>query len=151
MTSLTIAEMTGKNIGDLLNTKDIAWGWFSAGFKPTPDSKASINCSSAMHDNGYGVKTHDYYANVEPLQYYKSTANPHHLPPTSVTMIGKTDQANHQYDLSDFWAAAEVGNLPAASFLKAPLYQQGHAGYSGPLLEQSFLVDTINKIQKLPE
>jgi phospholipase C len=66
-------------------------------------------------------------------------------------MIGKTDQANHQYDLSDFWAAAEVGNLPAASFLKAPSYQQGHAGYSGPLLEQSFLVDTINKIQKLPE
>jgi phospholipase C len=103
-----------------------------------------------MHDNGYGVKTHDYYANVEPFQYYKSTANPHHLPPTSVTMIGKTDQANHQYDLSDFWAA-EVGNLPAASFLKAPSYQQGHAGYSGPLLEQSFLVDTINKIQKLPE
>jgi hypothetical protein len=30
----------------------------SAGFKPTPDSKTVINCSSAMHDNGYGVKTH---------------------------------------------------------------------------------------------
>ena len=145
-------EMTGKNIGDLLNTKNITWGWFSAGFKPTaPDGKASINCSSAMHDNGYGVKTHDYYASVEPFQYYKSTANPHHIPPTSVTMIGYTDQANHQYDLSDFWAAAEAGNLPAVSFLKAPSYQQGHAGYSGPLLEQSFLVDTINRIQKIPE
>ena len=104
-----------------------------------------------MHDNGYGIKTHDYYANVEPFQYYKSTANQHHLPPTSATMIGHTDQANHQYDLSDFWAAAEAGNLPAVSFLKAPSYQQGHAGYSGPLLEQTFLVDTINRIQKLPE
>jgi phospholipase C len=82
-------EMTGKNIGDLLNAKNITWGWFSAGFKPTPDSKSVVikNCSSIMHDNGYGVKTHDYYANVEPFQYYKSTANPHHLPPTSVTMI----------------------------------------------------------------
>jgi phospholipase C len=148
-------EMTGKNIGDLLNTKNITWGWFSAGFKPTPtptqDTKSSINCSSAMHDNGYGVKTHDYYANIEPFQFYKSTANPHHLPPTSVGTIGHTDQANHQYDLSDFWAAAEAGNLPAVSFLKAPSYQQGHAGYSGPLLEQNFLVDTINRIQKLPE
>ena len=150
-------EMTGKNIGDLLNMKNITWGWFSAGFKPTPaptltqDNKSSINCSSAMHDNGYGVKTHDYYANLEPFQYYKSTANPHHLPSTSVTMIGHTDQANHQYDLSDFWAAAEAGNLPAVSFLKAPSYQQGHAGYSGPLLEQNFLVNTINRIQQLPE
>jgi phospholipase C len=66
-------------------------------------------------------------------------------------MIGRTDQAKHQYDLSDFWAAAEAGNLPAVSFLKAPSYQQGHAGFSGPLLEQTFIVDTINRIQKLPE
>jgi phospholipase C len=145
-----VAEMTGRNIGDLLNAKDITWGWFSAGFKPTPDSKAA-NCSSSMHDNGAGVITHDYYAVVEPFQYYKSTANPHHLPPTSVAMIGHTDQANHQYDLSDFWNAAESGNLPAVSFLKAPSYQQGHAGYSSPLLEQNFLVDTINRIQKLPQ
>jgi phospholipase C len=144
-------EMTGKNIGDLLNTKNITWGWFSAGFKPTQNIKSLINCSSVIHDNGYGVKTHDYYANLEPFQYYKSTANPHHLPPTSVTMIGRTDQAKHQYDLSDFWAAAEAGNLPAVSFLKAPSYQQGHAGFSGPLLEQTFIVDTINRIQKLPE
>jgi phospholipase C len=144
-------EMTGKNIGDLLIAKNITWGWFSAGFKPTQDTKSLINCSSVMHDNGYGIKTHDYYANIEPFQFYKSTANPHHLPPTSVTMIGHTDQANHQYDLSDFWAAAEASNLPAVSFLKAPSYQQGHAGYSGPLLEQTFLVDTINRIQKLPE
>jgi phospholipase C len=53
--------------------------------------------------------------------------------------------------LSDFWNAAEAGNLPAVSFLKAPSYQQGHAGYSGPLLEQNFLVNTVNRIQKLPE
>ena len=146
-----VIEMTGKNIGDLLNEKNITWGWFSAGFKPATSSKTALNCSSIMHDNGYGVKTHDYYANVEPFQYYKSTANPHHLPPSSLDMIGHTDQANHQYDLSDFWNAAQAGNLPAVSFLKAPSYQQGHAGYSRPLLEQNFLVDTINRIQKLPE
>ena len=45
-------------------------------------------------------------------------------------MIGKTDQANHQYDLTDFWAAVDAGSMPAVSFLKAPAYQDGHAGYS---------------------
>jgi phospholipase C len=81
--------------------------------------------------------------------YYNSTANPSHLPPSSVEMIGKTDQANHQYDLSDFWNAVQVGNLPEVSFLKAPKYQDGHASYSNPIDEQTFLVNTINNIQKL--
>jgi phospholipase C len=83
--------------------------------------------------------------------YYNSTANPSHLPPSSVEMIGKTDQANHQYDLSDFWNAVQVGNLPEVSFLKAPKYQDGHASYSNPIDEQIFLVNTINNIQKLPQ
>jgi len=65
-------------------------------------------------------------------------------------MIGKTDQANHQYDLSNFWEAATNGEMPAVNFLKAAAYQDGHAGYSDPLDEQHFLVDTINRLQKLP-
>jgi phospholipase C len=63
-------------------------------------------------------------------------------------MIGKTDQANHQYDLTSFWVAVNSGNLPAVSFLKAPRYQDGHPGYSDPLDEQEFLVNTINQLEK---
>ena len=44
--------------------------------------------------------------------------------------------------------ALSEGNMPAVSFLKAPAYQDGHAGYSDPLDEQSFLVDMINQIEK---
>jgi phospholipase C len=40
--------------------------------------------------------------------------------------------------------------MPSVSFLKAPAYQDGHAGYSDPLDEQTFLVDTINRLEKLP-
>jgi phospholipase C len=148
-------EMTGKNVGNLLNDKGVTWGWFSAGFKPTPNNSTVDNCSGITHtaffNETYGVTTHDYYASVEPFRFYESTANPNHLRPSSVEMIGHTDQANHQYDLSDFWDAAESGNLPAVSFLKAPSYQDAHSGFSGPLLEQTFLVNTINQIQKLPE
>ncbi len=38
--------------------------------------------------------------------------------------------------------------MPAVSFLKAPAYQDGHAGYSDPLDEQTFLVNTINQLEK---
>ena len=40
--------------------------------------------------------------------------------------------------------ALAAGNLPAVSYLKAPAYQDGHAGNSDPLDEQTFLVNTIN-------
>src|SRR5262249_46362958 len=89
-----------------------------------------------------------YIPHHEPFQYFPSTANIHHLPPSSVANIGKTDQAKHQYDTSDFFAALSAGNLPAVSYLKAAAYQDGHAGYSDPLDEQTFLVNTINPIEK---
>ena len=82
----------------------------------------------------------DYVPHHNPFQYFASTANPQHLPPTSVAMVGKTDQAKHLYDLTWFWEAARAGNLPAVSFLKAPAYQNGHPGNSNPLDEQEFLV-----------
>ena len=28
-------QMTGKNVGELLNAKGITWGWFQGGFKPS--------------------------------------------------------------------------------------------------------------------
>ena len=143
------AELSGKNIGDLLNQKNTTWGWFEGGFKPTDTTSGKAVCG-ANHQNSGGAKVTDYIPHHQPFQYYQSTANPHHLPPTSTAMIGKTDQANHQYDLTDFWDAANAGNLPAVSFLKAGAYQDGHAGYSGPLDEQTFLVNTINQLEKLP-
>jgi phospholipase C len=143
-------SMTGKNIGDFMNEKGITWGWFQGGFKSSGTSNNKAVCG-ASHENIAGKNITDYVVHHEPFQYYNSTANPHHLPPTSVLMVGKTDHANHQYDLSDFWNTIAAGNLPAVSFLKASMYQTGHPGYSDPIDEQAFLVDTINHLQRLPE
>src|SRR5579885_813730 len=142
----TTIALSGPNVGDLLNARDITWGWFEGGFAPTSAAGAPVVCGSS-HQNIGGVSVTDYIPHHEPFQYYQSTANPNHLPPSSIQMIGRTDQANHQYDLSDFWTAFNHGYLPAVSFLKAAAYQDGHAGYSDPLDEQHFLVDTINKLQ----
>jgi phospholipase C len=145
-----LASMQGQNIGDLLNQRNVTWGWFQGGFKPTATANGLAVCG-ATHANVGGQAAADYSPHHEPFQYYKSTANPKHLPPTSVQAIGQTDQANHQYDTSDFDAALKAGSTPAVSFLKAPAYQDGHAGYSDPLDEQQFIVNEVNKIQQSPE
>jgi phospholipase C len=142
-------SLSGRNVGNLLNAKGVTWGWFEGGFEPTSRARGKPVCASS-HKNRGGKMVPDYVAHHEPFQYYRSTANPKHLPPGSTAMIGETDRANHQYGLSDFWRAADSGHLPAVSFLKAPAYQDGHAGYSDPVYEQHFLVKTINRLQKLP-
>ncbi len=152
-----------RNVGDLLNAKGITWGYFEGGFKPTgrrPDGSAQCdathNVGAALGGTGktgalgFAAKP-DYIPHHEPFQYYTSTANPHHLPPSGIDKIGRTDQANHQYDVTDFWAAADAGQLPSVSFLKPPAYQDAHAGYSDPVDEQQFLVETVNHLQKLPQ
>ena len=145
-------SVTGTNVGDLLNAKGITWGWFQGGFAPTvPWNGTTPAKCGAKTANLSGALQSDYSPHHQPFQYYASTANPHHLPPTSVSMIGRTDQANHQYDLTDFWNAVSSGNLPAVSFLKAKKSQDGHSGYSSPLDEQIFIVSTINALQTLPE
>ncbi|HEX9318238.1 MAG TPA: alkaline phosphatase family protein [Nitrososphaeraceae archaeon] len=149
--SFPLASMNGINIGDLLNIKNVTWGWFQGGFKPTNMSAGGNPICGSAHVNSQGTQLFDYLPHHQPFQYYRTTANPDHLPPTSVKIIGHTDQANHQYDISDFWDVASSGNLPSVSFLKAPAFQDGHAGYSNPLEEQTFIVDTLNRIQNLSQ
>jgi phospholipase C len=146
----TTAALSGKNVGNLLNEHHITWGWFEGGFTPTETKEGKAVCGSS-HVNVAGATVTDYIQHHEPFQYYASTANPHHLPPTSEAAVGETDQANHQYDLSYFYETLKHGNMPAVSFLKAAAYEDGHAGYSDPLDEQRFLTNTINQIESSPD
>jgi phospholipase C len=127
----------------------------------------------------YGFKD-DYIPHHEPFQYYASTANPHHLTVSvnshghdtmaGLEAIGHDTQSyvggepqfntpNHNYDMSDFdQLVAAISNhelppsaLPAVSFLKAPGFQDGHAGYSDPQDEQEFIAHTINEIMNTPD
>ncbi|SOD71691.1 phospholipase C [Jatrophihabitans sp. GAS493] len=146
----TLAAATGQNIGDLLNQRGVTWGWFQGGFAPTSPASPTQTYSvcGAKSTNIGGASVNDYSPHHNPFAYYASTSNPHHLPPSSVQNIGKTDQANHNYDISYFDKALNQGSLPAVSYLKAPEAQDGHAGYSDPIDEQHFLVSEINAIQK---
>ena len=188
--------LTGQNIGNLLNARGLSWGWFEGGFTPStpytgPGSPAgsydplnvtgraacatqhnvgaALGGTGVSGPNAWGVKA-DYIPHHEPFEYYASTANPHHLAPTSLQVVGHDtqtytngkpnfDTANHQYDMSTFdklvsgIAARQLSPnlLPAVSFLKAPGYQDGHADYSDPIDEQQFIVNEINALEKTPD
>jgi phospholipase C len=144
-----VFAMNGRNIGDLLNAKNVTWGWFQGGFRAT-DTKDGKAVCGAKSTNIAGRDVSDYSPHHEPFQYFSQSANPHHLPPSSVDMIGQTDQANHQYDLGDFFDALGKDRLPAVSFVKAKRYQDGHAGYSNPIDEQTYLVALINAVEASP-
>jgi len=144
---------TGNNIGQMLSKHDVTWGWFEAGFDLTrTNPNGTTGCQRSTLSNVTQVLSADYIPHHEPFQYYLPTANLLHTRPSSVRMIGKEgDGANHQYDADDFFAAVKAGNFPAVSFLKAPAYQDGHAGYSDPLDEQTWLVSVINFLEERQE
>jgi phospholipase C len=145
-------QMTSKNIGDLLSAKGITWGFFSGGFDLTiTNANGTTGCKRSTTSAVTGVKKVDYIPHHQPFQYYASTINPKHTRPASIAEIGNNGPANHQYDIHDFFDAVKHGNFPAVSFLKAAGFQDGHAGYSDPLDEQTFLVNTINFLQRTHE
>jgi phospholipase C len=144
-------QMTSPNIGDLLNAKGVTWGAFMGGFDLTAsNTNGTTGCARSTTSAVTGVTETDYIPHHAWFQYYASTSNPGHTRPSSVSAIGTSSDggANHQYDINDFYSAVAAGNLPAVNFLKAPGYQDGHAGYSDPLDEQAFIVNVVTTIEQ---
>lgn len=153
-------SLTGPNIGSALTAANVTWGMFSGGFNLSlTNGNGTTGCArttGAVNIPGNPLKA-DYIPHHEPFQYYASTANPNHTRPSANNLIGtNNDGANHQYDIQDFMGvlagtgAYAGATLPAVSILKAPGYQDAHAGYSDPLDEQTFVVNTINAIEQSP-
>jgi phospholipase C len=145
-------SMSGQNIGDLLNAAGVSWGFFEGGFDLTATNpNGSTGCARSTTSLITNTKKADYIPHHQPFQYYKTTQNLNHARPTSTATIGQQgDAANHQYDINDFYAAVTAGNMPAVSYLKAPGFQDGHAGYSDPIDEQTFIVHVVNFLQNSP-
>ena len=105
--------MSGKNIGNLLNSANVSWGFFTQGFDLTvTNANGTTGCGRSTTSLVTNMSKADYIPHHEPFQYYTSTANPTHARPKSVSMIGYTDAANHQYDMHDFYDAINAGNFP---------------------------------------
>ena len=156
----TNVSMSGKNVGDLLNTANLTWGAFYGGFNlATVNPNGSTGCARTTFSSILGGNVPDYVPHHIWSQYFASTANPTHARPTSTAAIGFTkvpgtqtvDPANHNYDLADFTAAVQAGNYPSVSFIKLPAVNDGHPGNSDPLDEQTGIVNLINFLQQQPD
>jgi phospholipase C len=151
--------MSGQNIGDLLNGANVTWGGFMGGFDiSATNANGTTGCKRATYSPIVASAVVDYIPHHNWFAYYPSTVNSTHARPLTVGAIGHTldadgtrDPANHEYDLNDFYTAVKAGNFPAVSYLKADAYQDGHAGYSDPLDEQSAIVTLVNFLEKRPE
>jgi phospholipase C len=143
-------SMTGRNIGDLLTAANVSWGWFQGGFDlSVTNPNGTRGCSRTTTSAVTHFISRDYDPEEEPFQFYATTRNLRHKRPDSVEAIGtNSDGANHQYDIHDFTDALTAGNMPAVSFLKAPVDLDGHPGFSDPLDEQRFIVDIVNAIEQ---
>lgn len=152
-------SMSSKNIGDLLNAKNITWGGFMGGFDLTAtNANGTTGCSRTTYSSVLGTSPTDYSPHHNWFQYYATTSNPTHARPTSVALIGQTDPkdntstpVHHEYDVNDFEAAVSAGNFPSVSFIKAPEIGDGHPGNSDPLDEQSFDTQLVDFIMKQPD
>ena len=153
------AMMMGRNIGDLLNDAGISWGGFMGGFNlDRQNANGTKGCKRSTHSPIVGADIIDYIPHHNWFQYFASTANPQHLRPSSVAAIGYSfehdgntrDPANHEYGLIDFYDAVRAGNIPSVSFIKLPAFQDGHAGYSDPLDEQTGVVTLIDFLEQQP-
>jgi phospholipase C len=154
------AMMSGKNIGELLTAAHVTWGGFMGGFDlAATNPNGTTGCLRSTQSPVVGKAVKDYLPHHNWFEYYPSTANPSHARPSSLSAVGSTfeadgttaDPANHEYDLGDFYAALKAGTFPAVSYIKAPAFQDAHAGYSDPLDEQTFLVTLIDFLERRPD
>jgi phospholipase C len=150
--------MEGNNIGELLNSAGITWGGFMGGFNlEIKNANSTTGCARSTYSAVMKRAITDYIPHHNWFQYYALTANPTHARPASLADVGYSfahdgtrDPSNHEYDLQDFYDAVGAGNFPAVSFIKLPAYQDGHAGYSNPLDEQTGIVNLVNFIEQQP-
>ncbi|APR36746.1 phospholipase C [Paraburkholderia sp. SOS3] len=149
-----------KNIGDLLNAKNITWGGFMGGFDLTATNpNGTTGCNRTTFSSVLNSAPNDYVQHHAWFQYFPSTANLTHQRPTSTAMIGQTEPTldntatpvHHQYDVNDFFNAVTAGNFPSVSFVKAPAIGDGHPGNSDPLDEQAFVTKVVNFLEQQPD
>lgn len=158
-TDNAVLSSSNKNIGDLLNAKNITWGGFMGGFDLTATNpNGTTKCARSTYSSVLGATKTDYVPHHNWFQYFATTQNLAHTRPTSTALIGQTDPldstatpVHHQYDVNDFFAAVSAGNYPSVSYLKAPAVSDAHPGNSDPIDEQAFITKVVNFLQQQPD
>jgi phospholipase C len=113
-----LGVVSSKNIGDLLNTQHITWGWFQGGFTPSGTSTAGFPLCGSTSPNIGGAQVTSTCRTTS----RSSTTPPRPTRTTPAVLrgaIGMTDAANHQYDISNFFETLKDGNISSGQLPQA--------------------------------
>jgi phospholipase C len=117
-----VPNQTGQTIGDLMNTANVSWAWYSGGW----------NNAVAGHPDSLFQFHH------QPFAYYANYAD------------GTPGRAAHLKDETDFMTAAQNGTLPAVSFVKPLGEDNEHPGYTDILTGENHAEALINAVRNGP-
>jgi phospholipase C len=134
VSSTTMAPLTMKHIGDLLNERNIPWAWYSGGY----DSAVKVtNGAGDIFDQVFRA---GYCDHCNPFQYSKQI------------MSDPNQRAAHLKDVVDnLFDDIASGNLPAVAFVKPDGGLQGHPGSGKVDLLEDFIQDIVDRTKANPE
>lgn len=134
VSSTTMAPLTMRHIGDLLNEKNISWAWYSGGY----DSAVKVaNGSSDIFDEVFNA---GYCDICNPFEYSKQV------------MSDPAQRAAHLKDVVDnLFDDIASGNLPAVAFVKPDGGLQGHPGSGKVDLLEDFIQNIVDRTKANPK
>jgi len=113
----TVNQITvsGKNVGDLLNAKGHHLGWFQVASRQQAWTLKDVPVCGQHHTGLAGddavVNAGDYIPRPRTISCTISKPPPAPSTPSSPALSAKLYQANHQYDLKNFFTALKEGRL----------------------------------------
>ena len=122
----TIPPSTLRNIGDLLNAKQVSWAYFGDQFNRYLTDK-------------YDVNQLDQYCNICNWAQYS----------TSI-MTNAAQRTAHLKDTTDLYAAINDGSLPAVSYVKPSGFVDGHPASSKLILFEGFVKKIVDGVKANP-
>jgi phospholipase C len=117
-----VPQQTNPTIGDLLNTANVSWKWYSGGW----------NDALAGHPDPLFQFHHQAFA------FYQNYAD------------GTPAKAAHLQDEQNFFADVASGNLPAVCFIKPLGPDNEHPGYTNEIRGQNHVAQLVSTIQNSP-
>jgi acid phosphatase len=127
----TLPAQTLATIGDMLDTRRVAWTWYAGGWNATLADRTKV------YDDASG----SFQAHHQPFNYYAALDPKTHA----------AERAAHLRDYADLVADAAAGKLPPVVFYKPIGKDNEHPGYASLAEGDAHIADVVAKLQASPQ
>ena len=151
------AGLAGKNIGDLLNAKNISWGWFRADLLlrrrtiPAPMATQLLRRNAHHHQPARwhtGNRIRRLSQSVPVLRQHQQPTS-HRASQRRGSWAPRSGEPHLRPEV--FLEGSVLRQSAGGQFLESQSRARWPPGNSSPLDEQQWLTDTLNKLQSLQE